>query len=62
MMYSTARTSAVPRPAADRASRVGAAALAIAGNILVAVILAAAAAAVVAAAVLIFGEGLAAIV
>lgn len=61
MMYSTARTPAAPRPD-TRTEIVGAAVLAIAGNILVAVILAAAAAAAVAAAVLIFGEGLAAIV
>ncbi|MGL4254768.1 MAG: hypothetical protein ACRCSL_00445 [Microbacterium sp.] len=58
MMHTTATTTLPNRPA-QRASAVGAALLAIAGNALVVVILGVAAAIVVGAAVLVFGGGLA---
>ncbi|MCW3492886.1 hypothetical protein [Microbacterium sp. SSM24] len=58
MMHSTA-TTALSRGRAPRASAVGAALLAIAGNVLVVAILGLAALVTLAAAVLVFGGGLA---
>jgi hypothetical protein len=61
MMHSTAATTLPNRPA-RRVTAMGAALLAIAGNVLVVAILALAALAAIGAAVLVFGEGFASLV